>query len=1157
MLRSHWSDRLKQFLQHLARPTKGKLPLLRIPSQRQRLLYYLVIFALFQLFLVFFLNKEQNRDRESYFQHILEQEKISHSASFAFFRNQAQFLCNTVTNRPEILSLLREAAKGDPREKEILRRQLYEIFSPTYSLMRKDFFPQVHFILADGTSFLRMHQPEEFGDNLLATRPSIKTACQEKRYVEGFEFGRHTEAYRFIFPLFHEGTLLGCLDFSLPPALFHEIMAQQYDAEYEFILKKSLADPKFTPSSRKKYLTSALSEKFYQELEKEPFHSPEHAYHLSPEILTAINLTLKNTIEPSLEQGIPFAHSLKMGDKHIIITFQPVLDLERQLTGYRISYRKDNHLSSSRPHFIQLYLAGTALFLLLLVLHGHFSRIQITRHRFQQKLIDAIPTPIFYYDTNGIFQDANKSFLETTGLSREGLQNLKIDQVFPNLPKAAMPDLPQWALNPEKILKNELRIRDANGTPQDIVLHQTIIACDDANKPCLVIGACFDITTLKQSQLATQDAFLELDQIFNSASDGMWVIGTDFTCLKVNDTLLGMLQKDREQILHTKCFETFCEKDCQTKRCPLIRIKNGEKRIEEEVHKFSETGGKLTFLRTATPFLNKEGTLLGIVESFKDITKQHQALNELIAAKEAAVLASQAKSEFLANMSHEVRTPLNGILGMTTLTLGTGLNEKQQQYLGMIKKSGERLLGILNQILDFSKLEAGKLELDATVFSLRDLLGEVFTPCAVQLEQRGITSTIAIAQDIPNQWRGDAGRLRQILTNLLDNAGKFTEQGSIALQVELADRTEEKTTLHFSVQDTGIGIAQEKQQDIFTPFIQADGSMTRKFGGTGLGLTICQQLIAMMGGSIWLESVEGHGSTFHFSIPFSQMPKKAELPAPTDRDLQEIRLLVIRDSSGQPLGLDQISPDSFKQMDSIAPPTAWPLILPHSSYDLLLISMGGEDCFGMIEKIRQDERLRQTPIIFVTPSGFRGDALRYRNLGVGAYLTGIISREELQETMRLVLSQAASPQAETELITRHTLRETRKTQETNDTPHILVVDDDFVNRVLAEEVLKIEGWRVSIAENGEQALDLLANQQIDLVLMDMQMPVMDGFTAIGTIRKTEQNTGKHLPIIALTGFAFPEDQEKCLTAGADEYLSKPFKPEELVSMVKQRLQQEK
>ncbi|MFA6900914.1 MAG: response regulator [Desulfurivibrionaceae bacterium] len=628
-------------------------------------------------------------------------------------------------------------------------------------------------------------------------------------------------------------------------------------------------------------------------------------------------------------------------------------------------------------------------------------------------------------------------------------------------------------------------------------------------------------------------------------------MNTDFTCQMVNDTLLSMLHQHRDNVLYKRCFEIFPGTQCHTHQCPMIRIKNGEGRIEAEEAKLRKNGDNFFVLRTATPFRDWDGKLLGIVENFKDITERLQSLTALSAAKDAAEAANQAKSNFLANMSHEVRTPLNGILGMTTLTLGTELTEKQQQYLGMMKKSGERLLVILNQILDFSKLESGKLEIELIPFALRDLLNEVFTPFAIQLNEMGITSTLFVAQDIPNHWQGDAGRLRQILTNLLDNAKKFTAQGSISLRVEIADQSDEKTTLHFSVQDTGIGIPADKQQLVFAPFKQADSSLTRKYGGTGLGLSISKQLIDIMEGTIWLESEEGKGTTVHFSLPFHQMPRVIEpnTVIPIER-LTQVRVLVIQDTSPPLLSLAQIPPNSFQETESIPLPASWPPELKHPSYELLILAMD-EDCLSLIEKIRKDERFRNTPIIFIAPSGFRGDALRYRQLGVDAYLTGNISSDQLLTTIRMVLAQPTSPQASAELITRHTLRETENV------PHILVVDDDFVNRVLDEEMLKIAGWRVSVAENGEQALALLKKEHIDLLLMDMQMPIMDGYTAMEKIREKEQQTGGHLPIIALTGFAFAEDRDKCLASGADDYLSKPFKPEELMATVRQHLQQGK
>ncbi|MCX5876067.1 MAG: ATP-binding protein [Deltaproteobacteria bacterium] len=1153
MLHTLWPERVKKFYQQLTELTDARFAPPGNPAIKRRvLLSYTLIFFLFQLLLIGFLIHEKNTDQESYLQQIFAQEERSHDATIAFYRMQARLLYNSLINRPEILTLLHDAAEAGPEEKDRLRRQLYEEFSPTYALIQKDLFPQVHFVFADGTTFLRMHQPKLYDDNLSTIRPSIRKIRQEKQYIEGFEVGRHTEAFRFIFPLSHNGAYLGCVEFSLPPALFQETISQQYKTDYRFILKKTVADGPLLASVAKNRLLSPLSEDFYQEQEEKSSLSDLHKHRTPPAIITAINRKLRNTVVKSLRQENSFTKTLKLNGKHFVISFLPIHDFDQQVAGFRVSYQEDSHLALALPNLIQLYFGGTALMLLILALHGYFFRVQRNRLRFQQQLLDAIPTPIFYKDSNGYFLGANRAFHDLTGLPREALPDMQMTEIFPFLPTTSKPTLDDHGTTiTGEIETNELQLRDANGRIRQLILYETKIATEGDGKPSAIIGAAFDITERTKSETATQEALLEMNQIFNTAADGMRVISTDFTCQMVNDTLRGMLPHDLHNIQHEKCFECFGGADCHTARCPITRIKNGEPRTEDEVKRLTGSGEELIFLRTATPFRDRNGTLLGIVENFKNITAQQQYLVNLHAAKEAAEAASQAKSEFLANMSHEVRTPLNGILGMTTLTLGTELNEKQQQYLGMIKKSGERLLGILNQILDFSKLEAGKLEIDTTDFALRDLLNEIFSPIAVQLEQRGIASTLAIAQDIPNQWLGDAGRLRQVLTNLLDNASKFTEQGSISLRVEMAEHNEEKTTLHFSVQDTGIGIPEDKQHFIFAPFHQADGSMTRKYGGTGLGLTICRQLIEMMGGTVWLESEEGKGTNFHFSLPFSQMPQKADQsPAAPLALLREACLLLIQDAASPPLLLDQLPPNSFKQLDSIAPPAEWPPQLPHPSYDLLILNIS-EDCFPVIEKIRQDSRLQHIPLILVTPSGFRGDGLRCHQLGVGAYLTGVLSQTDLLKTMGLVLAQPASPQKNATVITRHTLREAENI------PHILVVDDDYVNRVLAEEMLKIVGWRVSVVENGAQALALLEHADIDLVLMDMQMPIMDGYTATAKIRENERQTGRHLPIIALTGFAFAEDREKCLAAGTDEYLSKPFQPEELLATVKQHLQQEK
>ncbi|OGR01529.1 MAG: hypothetical protein A2511_13705 [Deltaproteobacteria bacterium RIFOXYD12_FULL_50_9] len=673
----------------------------------------------------------------------------------------------------------------------------------------------------------------------------------------------------------------------------------------------------------------------------------------------------------------------------------------------------------SLPHtHIEFYLGGTASFVALLVLHGHFTKVMQSRIRFQQKLLNAIPSPIFYKDIDDRFLGANNAFLDLTGIPLHKILNKTSAELFTERTAAVMHDLNQQAITSDKIAERELQLRDPNGFLWDLILYEKVIK-DDLCETSAIIGSTFDITAWKRSESMTHEALLKIDQIFNTTADGMRIITTDFTCEMVNNTLLTMQKQKRNQVLYKKCFESFPGTPCHTERCSLTRIMNGTERIEEEVWKFTTTGEKFLCLLTATPYRDQTGKLLGIVENFKDITERERTLFSLSQAMESANLAleradkaNEAKSQFLANMSHEVRTPLNGILGMTALTMGTELTDKQQQYLEMIQKSGERLLDLLNQVLDFSKLEAGKFKLESESFILRDLLDEVFTPVAMQLQHRGIASNLIISPDIPDQWFGDAIRLRQILANLLDNAAKFTNQGSVSLRVTPAGSQDDKTLLHFSIQDTGIGIPDDRQKMIFAPFSQVDSSMTRKYGGTGLGLTICRQIVELMDGRIWIDSSAGKGSTFHFSIPLKQHPK-----------------------------------DSAR-------------------------------C--------ETERL----------AGLSGNCGMF---------------------------------------------------------HILVVDDDYINQVVAETILKKAGLSSTIAKNGEEALAVLAREQIDLVLMDMLMPIMDGYTATEKIRAREKETGSHLPIIALTGSAYADDAERCRAAGVDDHLIKPFQEEKLLATIREHL----
>ena len=664
------------------------------------------------------------------------------------------------------------------------------------------------------------------------------------------------------------------------------------------------------------------------------------------------------------------------------------------------------------------------------------------------------------------------------------------------------------------------------------------------------VGTVEDITERKRAREALAQAEEKYRTIFENAVVGIFQTTLDGQYLTANPTLARILGYDSPQELMATVTDLnhqfYVEPGRRAEFLRLMQEQGAVSTFESEVY---QKDSSVNWISEDVRLLHgPDGRVLGFEGTTVDITQRKQAEMELVQAKEAAEAANRAKSEFLANMSHEIRTPMNGILGMTELALDTELSREQREYLSLVKSSAESLLRVINDILDFSKIEAGKLELEFTDFSLNELLKETLKTLAIRAHKKGLELSCQVRPDVPDDLRGDPGRLRQIIVNLVGNALKFTEVGEVLLHIEVDSRTQDGVRLHFAASDTGIGISPEMQKQVFAPFEQADGSMTRRYGGTGLGLSISRRLVEMMGGRLWVESTLGKGSVFHFTADFGLAEAAAGKPEELV-SLKNVRVLVADDNATN----RRILEETLKSWEMVpelacggkaalsALEKAWQTKRP---FPLVLLDahMPDLDGFSVVRRIRSKPELAGAVILMLTSDTQKGDLERCRELGIAAHLVKPVTQSDLLDTILLLLGKRIAPAAEPE--------SSPSQPQTSRTLRILLAEDNPVNQQLAVRLLRKRRHTVVVAGNGREAVDHLERSKysgFDIVLMDVQMPEMNGWEATAAIRARESQFGVHTPIVAMTAHALKGDQERCLAAGMDGYVSKPIRSDILIA----------
>ena len=708
------------------------------------------------------------------------------------------------------------------------------------------------------------------------------------------------------------------------------------------------------------------------------------------------------------------------------------------------------------------------------------------------------------------------------------------------------------ALNKMDIVDMENKILDKDGDIH-IVLTNGVPVFGKKGEFLGYRGVDRDITEQRKAEEELNKALKATKTILESMPFGIMIIGRDKKIISANRIATELLGRESEELEGHICHDFICPTEIG--KCPILDL--NEKVNDSEKFLLNKNKERIPIIKSVIPIeLNNENVLL---EAFIDISDQKRA-------EEEAKKANSVKSAFLANMSHEIRTPMNGVIGMAGLLLDTDLNPEQRDFTQTIQESAQSLMSIINDILDFSKMEAGKLQLEEIDFDLRTMLGDISDLAGIQTYEKKLELLLKIDSEVPSLLKGDPGRLRQVIVNLLGNAIKFTSEGEIVLTVGVVRETEKRILLEFSITDTGVGIPQHRLQRLFDPFTQEDSSTTRKYGGTGLGLTISRQIADLLGGEIGVESAPGKGSTFWFTAEFIvRRPEQVIKKEIVDESslLRSMNVLIVDDNqTNRNILAGMMENWGCRHIETPSGASALKhlkkALRNNDPFDIAVLDMQMPDMNGetLGQKIKEDPDLKDTLLLIMyTSIAARGDAARMSKIGFSAYLTKPVKMSQFRDcliSMRKINGQKAAQYETRGIITKYSLTESKKEEF-----RILLAEDNPVNQKVALKILEKFGYSAVPVENGIEAVRELEKNAYDLVLMDIQMPEMDGLEATNIIRDPQSSVLNHeVPVIAMTAHAMDGDRDMCIQAGMDDYISKPVNPAKLIEIIEKILSRE-